>query len=157
MKLLVRILFVGFLFTLAACGEEEEKYIIPSSPVNFKVNVNVQDKELATAMATKTFTSPRLAGEYTGYSGLLVVCSAVPITGSIYELYAYDLCCPHEKQVETKVQPQTDGTAKCPKCGSVYDIISGVGNVKSDPSENNLQRYSARYSNSEPGVFYITR
>lgn len=157
MKITVYISLIILSISFLACGSEEADNIIPVSQVAFKVNVNAQDKELTTAMATKTFTQPRLAGEYTGYSGLLIVCSANPITGSIYQLYAYDLCCPHEKQMQVKVTPNTDGTAKCSKCGSVFDIISGVGNVKSGPSKENLQRYTARYSNGEPGVFYISR
>jgi len=142
---------------LISCGKEEDKYAL-SGYVNFAVNVNMQDAELKTPTAFKTFTQPRLAGEGVGYSGLLVVCSSRSITSSIYELYVYDLCCRHENRKEVTIVPEKDGlTAKCPHCGSVYDIFNGGGNVLSGPSENNLQRYRAIYSSGELGVFHITR
>ena len=160
MKLLKYLLpVVALSLFMLACGKEEENNIIPAYKVNFRVNVSSLDRDLAVPTNYKTFTSPRLAEEYVGYSGLLVVCSATLLQGSsnLYELYAYDLCCTHEKDQNIRVQPQSDGTAKCPKCGSVYNILNGVGNVQSGPSKNGLQRYSARYTGGNDGVFYITR
>lgn len=157
MKSIKYILIIGLAIYLSSCGKEEDKYALGAT-VNFKVNVNIQDSELKSPTGFKTFTQPRLGAESVGYSGLLVVCSAVPITSSIFNLYVYDLCCRHENRRDIKIVPEADGlTAKCPKCGSVYDIFNGVGNVVSGPSDTNLQRYQAIYSNTEPGVFYITR
>lgn len=151
------ILIAGLVLLLSSCGKEEDKYALPGY-VNFKVNVNLQDAELKNPTSVKLFTQPRLGGESVGFSGLLVVCGAVPVTSGIYQLYAYDLCCRYENKREIKVVPDADGTtAKCPKCGSVYSIFNGVGNVISGPSENNLQRYYATYTGSEPGVFHIFR
>ncbi len=146
-----------FIFLLlCGCGKEEEKNALGEF-VNFKVNVTVQDKELATPTNNKQFLKPRLAREGVGFSGLLVVCSAVPITSSIYELYVYDLCCRHENKREIRIVPEEDGMhAKCPSCGSTYNIINGVGNVVSGPAKNNLQKYRAVYSASEPGLFIIS-
>jgi len=157
MKTIKYIFLTGLIFIASACGKEEDKYALPGY-VNFKVNVNIQDAELKTPANFKQFTQPRLGGESVGFSGLLVVCGAMPVTSGIYQLYAYDLCCRYENKREIKIVPEADGaTAKCPKCGSVYNIFNGVGNVVSGPSENSLQRYYATYSGNEPGVFYITR
>ncbi|MDR1092100.1 MAG: hypothetical protein LBL79_13585 [Prevotella sp.] len=157
MKTIRYILLTGIITLLPACGKEEDRYALPGY-VNFEVNVNIQDGELKTPTNYKQFTQPRLSGESVGYSGLLVVCSAVPVTSGIFQLYAYDLCCRHENRREIKIVPQPDGvTAKCPVCGSVYNIFNGLGNVVSGPSENNLQRYYAIYSGTRPGVFRITR
>lgn len=158
MKALYKILGLSVWLLLAVgCGKEEVEYVVPASPVNFKVNVNVQDVTLKIPSNMSLFTAPRLEGEYVGYSGLLVVCSANPITGNIYNLFVYDLCCTNEKQQAVKVEKYTDGKVRCPKCGSVYNVLDGLGNPVSGPSQENLQRYTARYSSSEAGVFYITR
>jgi uncharacterized Zn-finger protein len=151
-------LIAGLSFLLAACGKEEDRYALPGY-VNFMVNVNIQDTELKTPTNFKQFTHPRLGGESVGFSGLLIVCSAVHVSGtSFHHLYVYDLGCRHENRREVRVVPESGGTtAKCPECGSVYNIFNGAGNVVSGPSKNNLQRYYATYSGSIPGVFYITR
>jgi nitrite reductase/ring-hydroxylating ferredoxin subunit len=70
------------------------------------------------------------------------------------------LCCPYEKRRDIRVEPQKDGTVKCPQCGSVYDVFDGngtvgIGYVKSGPSEDNLQVYIAR--NIKEDVFVIRR
>ena len=145
------VLILGFL----SCGKEEADNIIPSSPVNFMVNVRIQDTELTSSMKSKVFTQPRLSGEYVGYSGLLVVCSGDILAGGIYQLHAYDLCCTYEKQRSIKVEPEADGKAKCPKCGTLYNTFEGVGNPVSGPGTNNLQRYNVQPSGSEVGVFRI--
>lgn len=157
MKILLHIFVISLFLSLFSCGKEEEKYVIPIVPVNFLVNTNYQDKELVTPSNTKIFTQARLSGEYVGYSGLLVICGLTLIDGGTsYQLHAYDLCCPHEKLQDVKLTVQ-DGKAKCPKCGSVYDVLSGVGSVESGPSENGLQRYRVTPDLSNVGVFRITR
>lgn len=154
MKTLYKILGLVLLLSVAvSCGKEEEDYIIPAHPVNFRVNVNVQDKELSAPTGAKVFLAPRLDGEYVGYSGLLIVCS--PYTTD--QLFVYDLCCTYEKKQDTKITPEGTGRAKCAKCGSVYNVLEGIGNPISGPSKENLQRYRARSSSGDAGVFYITR
>lgn len=152
-------LLIAFLVILfSGCGKEDDQNALPGY-VNFTVNVNLQDRELAIPANFKQFTQPRLGGESVGYSGLLLVCSAVPVDGTSYfYLYAYDLCCRYENRQDIRVVPQTDGlTAKCPHCGSVYNIFNGVGNVASGPSENNLQRYQAVPIVGGNGVFRVIR
>lgn len=160
MQKIILYLIIGCLspILLYSCGETQSIYVITPAEVNFKINTNSTDKELTTPSNIKTFTSPRLANESIGRSGLLVICSAHTITGSIYGLYAYDLCCPYENAQNIRVSPnQKDGTAKCSTCGTVYDVFNGLGSVVSGPSKNGLQRYNVRYASSEPGIFYITR
>lgn len=139
------------LFLLSACGKEEEKQVIPWHQVNFTINLNNQDVKLKTPGNTMSYTSRRLETDYIGFSGLLVVC------GYDGTLFAYDLCCPYEAIQAVKVTPLTDGTAKCSKCGSIYNIMDGFGNAKSGPSKTHLQRYIVRKDLSLEGVFRITR
>ena len=152
------VLIVVLVFATISCGSDESLNTIPIEPVRFEVNLKKSpDKNLRTPGNIVTFTQPRLATDMIGYSGLLIVCSAVPITSSVYQLYAYDLCCPYEKQRPIKVVPQSDGTVKCSHCGSVFEIFNGLGNVKSGPAKDNLQTYYARFSNTGDGIFQITR
>lgn len=142
-------------FIVSSCGKEEAKNVIDVYPVDFKIDLNNLDNALKTPGGIKTFEKPRLGNEQVGCSGLLVVCSPLSeINNPI--LFAYDLCCPHESQRNIKVTPSDkDGTAKCNKCGSVFDIYSGRGTVKSGPSGNPLQVYGVNSGSN--GVFYVYR
>jgi hypothetical protein len=154
----IRYILPAFILIFFSCGKDENWNTIPAEPVHFEISlIKSPDKELRTPGNVITFTRPRLSTDRIGYSGLLVICSGVPITAGAFQLYAYDLCCPHEKQRQIKVSPQSDGTAKCTQCGSVYEIFNGVGNVKSGPSKDNLQIYYTTFSNTGDGIFLITR
>lgn len=152
------VIILCLILILPSCGKDESLNTIPAEAVYFEVNlIKSPDKNLRTPGNSETFTQPRLSTDRIGYSGLLVICSAVPITSTTYQLYAYDLCCPNEKRRDIKVAAQGDGTAKCPQCGSVFEIFNGIGNVKSGPSKDNLQIYYAQFYNTGDGVFLITR
>lgn len=155
MKALYKILVLVVCLSLAvACGKEEPDYVIPASLVNFKVDVNNADNSLKTPGNIKSFTAARLAGEYVGYSGLLVFSSLVQEKG--VGLYAFDLCCPYEKDKNVTVQPSIeDGTATCSKCKSVFDLRTGIGNKISGPSTTGLQQY--KVSKESSTVFRIYR
>lgn len=156
MKKIKDILIIGLLmFVISSCGKEEERDIISGYP-NFRIDLNNLDADLRTSGNIKTFTKPRLMNESVGYSGLIVVSNIIQENG-VVSLSAFDLCCPNEKIREITVVPSTsDGTAICPKCNSVFDLYSGIGNVKSGPSKTGLQRYRVR-SESNNTVFYVTR
>lgn len=161
MKAIKYILTAGVLCLLSACGKEEPKYTIPAKPVEFKFNtvsvdhnlanigsINIYiktadksayDKQLSGVKGVQTFAAPRLSNEYIGYSGLLVINTGSTLNPTPFA--AFDLCCPYESMEGVRVIPTNDGTAKCPKCGSVYDIIFGTGQVREGVSTKNLQSY----------------
>ncbi len=93
------------------------------------------------------FESPRRAGEYVGYAGLLI------FRNQEGQIFAYDLCCPKERSKTVKVIPNSRGEAVCPVCCSVYSIWTGFGNVVSGSSTLTLQKYNV--SNANP--VYIIR
>ncbi len=139
-------------FLLFACAKEEQRNVIPIEPVNFQINF-VLDTELRGAGGFKTFTSPRLGAEHIGYGGLLVINSFYATNAP--DLLAYDLSCPSEARRDVLVKPASDGTAKCSKCGRVYDLMAN-GKVKSESSNLHMQRYNV-VSTSNRDVFYVTR
>lgn len=151
------IIFCILIF-FSSCSKEEEKYKIPWAQVNYTINLEGADHELKNPTATKTYTASQLAGRYVGYSGLLVVCGLKTYSNGAPILYVYDLCCPNEGMKDIHIIPASDGlTAKCPKCNSEFDIISGIGNVNSGPSEEGLQRYQAIPENPYNGRYSISR
>lgn len=158
MQLLYKILLLGWLPLFWACGEDEP-YNQYDAIVYFEVDARSgrSDYKLSTPNVYATFEKPRLAKDRgVGYGGLLIFSSTELIEGtSFYYLYAYDLACPHEREPNVKVVPNSNNRAECPKCGSVYSLSGGT--VISGKSQSPLVRYQAIPSNQTPGVFTITR
>lgn len=142
------ILLVLLLFIVCACGNEVPRNTIPYAQVNFRIDINGLDYELKEPLAYKIFTEGRIASDKIGYGGLLIVSD---LTGN--SLFAYDLCCPYEDNKDIKVKPQSDGTAKCQTCGSVFSTLYGLGTPESGPSEEPLQRYNVVHQ--QYGVFQV--
>lgn len=135
------------LLTLFSCTEEENPYVLPYARVNFQIDVNGFDSDL-TYFSHKSFTKPRMAGEFVGYGGLLLFRT---LEGAVF---AYDLACPNEKDRTVHVVPENAGKAECPVCKSVYVTMYGLGTVESGPSGNPLQRYRVEKGSRE-GAFRI--
>ena len=163
MRKITHLLIISILTILVSCSKDEDRNTIPAAAVNFNIDFRkTPDTNLRNPGHIEMYTSPRLGTDRMGFSGLLIVSSPTPVSGSIFQLYAYDLCCPFEKRREVKVQPQADGKVKCPQCGSIFNVINGDGTIgigypESGPAKDNLQVYIARYSNTEEGIFNINR
>lgn len=147
----LNLLFIGLLFCIS-CVKDTLPMSLPYSPVYFKVDVNGLDYELRGALNYKIYTesSRRTDNDRFGYAGLLVVRN---ITDD--GLYAFDLCCPHEKDRSIVVTSNHSGEAICPKCKTVYDTMYGFGIVKSGVSKQPLQVYRVRKDASRKDVFYV--
>ena len=76
----------------------------------------------------------------TGYGGLLLV------TDVLGDLHAYDLACPYECRPNVRVSvPADELFARCPSCGSTFDIFQNRGNPMTGPAQERgyaLRRYS---------------
>ena len=83
---------------------------------------------------------PYTALDRTGYGGLLIV------TDILGDLHVYDLSCPYECSPQIRVEiPSGELHARCPSCGSTYEIFSNGGMPVSGPAASRgygLQRYS---------------
>lgn len=82
---------------------------------------------------------PYTAMSSTGLGGILLCTTytAQPV--------AYDLACPVEKRADVRVAVGDDNLARCPKCGSCYDIFELPGHPVSGPAADQgcgLQIYS---------------
>lgn len=72
---------------------------------------------------------PFTAMTYTGFGGVLLV-------GDILgEPQAFDLACPVEARYDVRVEIDPDeNVARCPECGSTYDVFGNLGTPLSGPA-----------------------
>lgn len=67
---------------------------------------------------------------FTGFGGVLMVCDVFS------NVRAFDLCCPVELNPDIRVYIDHNANcAKCPKCGSTYDVflLNGSGRLAGGP------------------------
>lgn len=152
----INFLIILFVVTLFSCDNDDNNNIY-GYPVDFRVNIQSFDNDLAGALSTKTFTAPRTNGPYIGYGGLLVIRSAYPRVGTnVLDLYAFDLACPFEKRRDIRVVANADGKAKCEHCGSLFNLLDAKNNIVSGPAKDPLISYPVYYKPNEQGqVFHI--
>lgn len=128
------------LVLLSACETEVNRINpVPDAPVNYTLNIMRDAPALDIQGNSITITRPMTQNQYIGYSGLIVV------HGLDDNFYAFDLCCPHEHQRDTRVECSMI-SATCPKCGSTFDIGFGTGMPSDGPSEYPLRRYTVTQS-----------
>lgn len=126
------IIIIAVVFILFGCTTDSTT--IPLAPVNLQVNL-LQATTLTAIGATESYITPNSSLEALGYGGILVV-------HTLSDSYvAFDLSCPYEAQQNVRVVVQSDLTAKCPVCGSVYRIMDGTGWPISGPSRHKLKQY----------------
>ena len=86
------------------------------------------------------FDFPYTALDRTGFGGILLV------TDVLGDLHAYDLACPYEARPTVRINiPDGETFARCPSCGSTFDIFMNHGNPLSGPAADRgygLARYS---------------
>lgn len=94
--------------------------------------------------ATEPPGYPYTALTATGYGGVLLV-GTFSYSGDpqLTPPAAFDLSCPVEARRDIRVIAESDrGFARCPECGSTYDIFQGNGMPLSGPAAR--QRYGLR-------------
>lgn len=92
---------------------------------------------------------------YTGFGGVLLIGGMDPFTTQTNIPLAYDLSCPVERKANIRVEVDTDNfEAKCPDCGSVYDVTMAGGSPVSGPALRD--KYSlTRYQCIPSGAGYL--
>ena len=140
-KFLKYLFIIFFFYTLYSCGDE-----IPDGgggAVNFRLELGNtgRDAVLRNISSYKEFTTPRSANEKVGKSGLLVINIGIKDDG-LFDLKAYDLCCPFENRIDTKIN-LIGLKGVCPKCKSEFDV-TGIGDRTSGPATRGLFFYRIR-------------
>ncbi|MDE5628289.1 MAG: hypothetical protein K2I69_01875 [Muribaculaceae bacterium] len=127
--------------TLGACQTIDDNRV-PYAPVNLSFNTmadwNVYG--ISGALDYRSFIRdkrlpanyPYTASAYTGFGGVLLVGDVLG------EPVAYDLACPVECKKDVRVVIDTeDMLARCPQCGSSYNVFSLRGHPVSGPAAQN--------------------
>lgn len=87
---------------------------------------------------------PFTAMTYTGFGGVLLICDihSNPV--------AYDLACPVECRADVRINVLADELkAECPKCHSIYDVVTNHGQPLSGPAAE--KHYGLRKYYVAPG------
>lgn len=150
---LVSLLFL--ILWLTGCVEEES--YSGGGPVRFRIELNGRDSDLNGMYNYKRFESPRLSGERTGKSGLLVFYSGFDAGRDIPVLTAFDLACPYDGDIQGgKIgNPDDSYHVTCSKCKSVYSLTTG-GRVESGPAKRRLYIYRITPELPYRGYFNIS-
>lgn len=139
--------------TLLSCEEVDDERI-PPYPVyiQFQTQADWNVYGVTGACDYKYFIKedrtpanfPWTALTETGFGGVLLV---TDIHGNPH---AFDLACPIEAQKNVRVRVDTDiQKARCPKCGSVYDIFTNYGlPIEGEAAQ---KKYSLRHYNVGSG------
>lgn len=146
-------LLFAIFFSLAGCSDSVDDNRIPYCEVHltfrtagewnlYGVKGDAADYQryiLATDMKVPA-SFPYTALDRTGYGGLLIV------TDVLGDLHVYDLSCPYECSPRIRVDiPSGELYARCPSCGSTYEVFSNGGMPRSGPAAERgyaLQRYA---------------
>lgn len=129
---------------------------IPYRPVNLELDLTYQDKALNAIQAHKTYTQQHIdqANERTGFGGVLVFHG---LSGSGTDaFYAFDAACPYEASTQVLVEVDDAAVnAVCPKCGSQFELLNGLGNPVAGPSAEEKQALQRYVVNRDGNKIYI--
>ena len=118
--------------TLLGCAKEENlSSKIPFALVQIDIQTQVENN----------FNNPYYSKTYTeagtsGYAGVIAIANE-----SASYIYAFDLCCPYEAPEKNIVNKINSIQVQCPKCGTIYNISNGTGNVQSGVGTEKLKAY----------------
>lgn len=146
------------LFVVAIWSGCDDNYVssIPSYPVSLQLHLTSTYPTFKNSIHQfLLFENGVNATDMIGYGGILVFSGIDPDSGNtIY--YAFDMACPYEAKRDVRVYPVKDGLGqvKCEKCGSVYNVLYGVGWPDSGPATEKLRSYKTSLSND---VLFIYR
>lgn len=144
MDKLRRIFPLLILFVLLSCTDTIETRI-PYRIVYLELDLTYQDKALNAIQAYKIYTPKDIdqEGERTGFGGVLVY-HGLSSSGT-GAFYAFDAACPHEASSHVTVDVDESAVyVICPKCGSKFELLNGIGNPVEGPcaeEKQSLQRY----------------
>lgn len=129
MKIYSRLLWLAFISVVLVSCAKEETYTsrVPNATVDIEINL-LLEHNFNNALYVKKYYSGQNGIAYAGYAGVMAITNE-----DASWLYAYDLCCPYEAPEKNEVQMSGSLKAKCPRCGSVFDLMNG-GRAESGPA-----------------------
>lgn len=143
------------LLTLLACTDTIETRI-PGRMVNLELDLTYQDKELNAIQAYKIYTRANIdqANEQTGFGGVLVY-HGLSSSGT-GAFFAFDAACPYEASASVTVEVDESAVyAICPRCGSKFELLNGIGNPVEGPSAEAKYRLQPYIVESSGNKIYV--
>ena len=157
MKLLSVIKIIVTLAFIPLCQgcESVDDQRIPNMPVNISIaNAGLWNSYGVSGygtnrnfIVTKRIPSgfPYASNSASGFGGVLLIEGLDPFMGNTSMPLAYDLACPVERNPETRVSVDPDSyLAKCPVCGSTYDVTMQKGAATAGPAATGNYRYALK-------------
>ena len=135
--------------TLGSCNKKND--VVPDVYVDFTLDLNDPEFVDLNAIGGSDTISARTnnwGSSAAGYNG-----NGIIISRGVDEFYAYDRTCPHDYEVNTlsvkvKLDIKNFAKAVCPKCGTVYELLSfgtpssGIGRY---PLKNYRTSFDGRF------------
>lgn len=137
-----RFLLSLFALLLLGCNSTFDSSV-PDWPVYLELDLTYEDRDLKAIQAYKLYTPTTInqATEKTGFGGVLVY-HGLSSTGTTDAYYAFDAACPVEHQANVRVEVDDDAVyAVCPRCGSKFELLNGIGNPVEGPATEGLKQY----------------
>ncbi len=136
------IAFVMLAFVGVQCDNYVPNSNIPDVRVYEQINLSLPEwaalRGVGNAVAyNDVCTSCSLVG----YNGILIVKGADGL------MYAFDQCCTHNPEERHKVKPN-GALGKCETCGSVFQLLDGLGAVTKGPATLPLRQYKTTVVNN---------
>ena len=140
-----RIFPLLILFTLLSCADTIETRI-PYRIVSLELDLTYQDKALNAIQAYKIYTQANIDQdrEQTGFGGVLVY-HGLSSNGT-GAFFAFDAACPHEASAVYAI---------CPKCGSKFELLNGIGNPVEGPCAEEKQALKQYVVDTNGNKIYI--
>ena len=142
-----RIFPLLILFTLLSCADTIETRI-PYRIVSLELDLTYQDKALNAIQAYKIYTQANIDQdrEQTGFGGVLVY----------HGLSSNGTACPHEASANVIVEVDESAVyAICPKCGSKFELLNGIGNPVEGPCAEEKQALKQYVVDTNGNKIYI--
>lgn len=148
-----RIFFCLVVLLVMSCSKGIEPSL-PTYPVNLIIDLDLEWR-LKAVQAHKIFNKSNTVYQYdaqTGMGGILIYHGFDNNGGGAKDAYyAFDAACPYEASTNAIVEVDEDGIyAVCPKCGSKYELLNGLGNpTQGSLSTKYLQHYPVNLANNK--------
>ena len=145
-----RFLYCLLILLVCSCSKMAET-TIPNYPVYLELDLTFEDRALKASQAYKIYTQSNIGPLETAGFGVVLVFHGFSNNGGTGETYyAFDAACPFEAQANVKVEVDENAIyAICPKCGSKFEILNGIGNPVEGPSKSYLRQYSVTQANNK--------
>lgn len=139
----IKIFIILAMVSIAVVSCHKKNDVIPDVTVDFTINLN--DPQFINLNALGGAVAVNRNTNNWGYLASGYANSGIIVARGTDEFFAYDRTCPHDyaldgSVVKVNIDPSGFHTANCPKCGTIYSLIT-FGQPVSGPGKYPLKNY----------------